>query len=157
MERSAIRTPDPAYRERVAAIFSAARFISELGVALGDCGPGWCTSTLEAAERHLQQDGFVHAGVLATMADHTAGAAAGTLLRPDQIVLSVEFKIHLLRPARDRWLHCRAEVLRPGSRIVAVEATIHSHTDPERAASGRRVAKLTATMALTESPKREPV
>ena len=56
-------------------------------------------SALEVGGRHLQQDTFIHAGVLATMADHTAGAAAGTLVDIEEIVLTAEFKVSLLRPA----------------------------------------------------------
>ena len=45
----------------------------------------------------MQQDGFVHAGVQAAVADHTSGDAAATLLAVGKIVLSIEFKINLLR------------------------------------------------------------
>jgi len=37
--------------------------------------------------------------VQATAADHTAGGAAGTLVRSNEMVLTAEFKINLLRPA----------------------------------------------------------
>ena len=72
-----------------------------VGIALADCGPGWCESTLAVTPRHLQHGGIVHAGVQATMADHTAGAAATTILEAGQHVVTAEFKINYLRPARD--------------------------------------------------------
>ena len=53
---------------------------------------------------HLQQDGFVHAGVVATMADHTAGCAAYSLVPPDRRILTVEYKINFLVPASGDYL-----------------------------------------------------
>ena len=65
---------DPNYQAVIRDIFSEAGFISELGIQLRDLGPGWCETEMMVAPRHLQQNGFIHAGVQATMADHTAGA-----------------------------------------------------------------------------------
>ena len=86
--------------DEVNRIFRSAPFIADLGLQLDSLEPGACTSVLLLEQRHLQEDGFVHAGVQATMADHTAGAAAATLLSPAQIVLTAEFKINLLRAAK---------------------------------------------------------
>lgn len=133
-----------AYAERVRDIFLQAPFVSFLGIELVECGPGWCESRMAVRTEHLQQDGVIHAGVQATLADHTAGAAAGTLMPAGKIVLSVEFKIHLLRAARGEELDCRAQVLRPGRAVTAVESEV--------SAGGRLVAKLTATMALVDAP-----
>ncbi len=132
---------NPDFAGRLRAIFGEAAFIADLGIELVDCGPGWCETRLPVSPRHMQQNQLVHAGVQATMADHTAGGAAGTLMAPDQIVLTVEFKIQLLRPARGDFLTCRADVIRPGRQITAVEATVLT---PDGAAAS----KLTATMAL---------
>lgn len=134
---------DPAYRERLATIFSAAPFIVALGIQPLDVGPGWCETWLPVRPEQQQQDGFVHAGVVATLADHTAGGAAGTLMAAGDIVLTVEFKINLLRPAVGEQLRCRAEVLKPGRRFSVVEAVVHAW----RSERATLVAKLTATMA----------
>lgn len=141
---------NPDYRQQVEAIFSAP-FVAHLGIEFVDCGPGWCETQLVPAAMHLQQDGYVHAGVQATLADHTAGAAAGTLMRADELVLSVEFKIQLLRPAKGALLRCRSDVLRPGRRISAVEAVVHALPRADaRDDEAVMVSKLTATMALLE-------
>ncbi len=58
------------------------------------------------------------------MADHTAGGAAATLIEPDHIVLTVEFKINLLRAAKGERLTCRSKVLKPGSRLIVVESEV---------------------------------
>ncbi len=46
----------------------------------------------------LQQDGFVHGGVLAYLADNCLTYAGGSVLGK---VLTSEFKINYIRPARD--------------------------------------------------------
>ncbi|MBK7580227.1 MAG: PaaI family thioesterase [Myxococcales bacterium] len=133
------------------AIFSRANFVRELGIQLVDLGPGWVETELVIEERHMQQDGVVHAGVQATLADHSAGAAAGTLAPPGHATLSVELKLQLLRPARGQRLRCRAEVLKPGRVIVATEAWVYAC----QGADERLTSKLSATMTYARLEPRE--
>ena len=125
-------------------IFASAPFAAHLGLRLESVGPGECTSVLPLEPQHLQQDGFVHAGVQATMADHTAGGAAATLLRKGQYVLSAEFKINLLRAAKGERLICRARVLKAGAQLTVAESEVFC------VASGaeRLVSKATVTLAV---------
>lgn len=134
----------------VSAIFDRAAFIAHLGVALVSYGEGTCETRLAVRPEHRQQDGFIHAGVQATMADHTAGGAAATLTGPDQTVLSVEFKINLLRPARGDVLVCRARVLRGGRTLSVVESEVLT---PD-AGGEKLVAKATVTLAVVPTPTR---
>jgi uncharacterized protein (TIGR00369 family) len=124
--------------------FRDAPFIARLGLELGSLGPGWCEARLDVQPWHLQQTRVVHAGVLATLADHCAGAAATTLLAPGEFVVTAEYKINLLRGARGERLHCRAEVLKPGQSLSVVEASVYAERDSQR----ELVAKLNATMAI---------
>ena len=126
------------------ALFKQAPFIADIGLELKDAGAGWCETELAILPKHLQQDGFVHAGVQATMADHTAGAAAGTLAKPNEIVLTVEFKINLLRPAKGERLSCKAQVIKPGRTIIVAESEVHSFNQGQSAL----VAKATVTLML---------
>ena len=125
-------------------VFSAAPFVAHLGIELENLGDGWCEAALRLQDWHLQQTGVVHAGVLATLADHCAGAAASTQLAEGEFVVTVEFKINLLRGARGERLSCRAEVLKRGSTLTVVESQVYAES------AGRRelVAKLNATMAV---------
>lgn len=136
--------------EEIRRIFQDAPFIAELGIDLASAGDGQCETTLEIQPRHLQQDGFVHAGVQSTMADHTAGAAAGTLIGSGDIVLTAEFKINLLRPARGEQLLCRARVINPGRKLMVVESEVYCLAD----STETLVSKLLGTMAVV--PLREP-
>lgn len=144
-----MKTRNPHYREHVRAIFDMAPFVTDLGLVLSDLGPGWCESVLTVAPRHLQQDGYVHAGVQATIADHTAGGAAGTLVRSSEIVLTAEFKINLLRPALGDRLRCRASVLKSGKTLIVAESEVYAARDGKE----RLVAKATVTLAPVEKGK----
>ena len=138
---------NPHYQSLARQTFTQAAFIADVGIQLADLGPGWCASTLEISRRHWQQDGLIHAGVQATMADHTAGAAAATLIRPGEYVLTVEFKINLLRAAQGERLTCRAQVLKPGRTLTVAESELFAH----RQGAEKLVAKATVTlMTLTK-------
>lgn len=129
-------------RDRIEAVFTSAPFVRDLGIEFLGCGPGWCEARLELLGRHEQQAGFAHAGVQTTLADHTAGAAAMTMVGEDRDVLSVEFKVNMLRPAVGHALRCRAEVLRTGQTLTVVEAWVYA-TDGEEE---KMTLKMTATM-----------
>ena len=131
--------------------FRDAPFIAHLGLELEALGSGWCEARLEVQPWHLQQNRVVHAGVLATLADHCAGAAATTLLAAGEFVVTAEYKINLLRGARGQRLHCRAEVLKPGQSLSVVESSVYAERDGKR----ELVAKLNATMAVVR-PRQEP-
>ncbi len=98
--------------------------------------------------RHLQQNGFIHAGVQTTLADHAAGAAAVTLVAEGQTVLTLEFKVNLLRPARSERLLCRAEVLKAGRQATVVESEVFGYESGER----RLYSKASVTMAVVPMP-----
>ena len=68
-----------------------------------------------------QQDGFVHAGVLATLLDSAGGYATLSLLPPGSRVLTVEFKINFIRPAIGDLIHARGVTRKLGRRIAVCE------------------------------------
>lgn len=141
------RNPD--YAEVTRWIMSAAPFIRDLGVELVDFAPGRCETRMTLAERHRQHDGFVHAGVQATLADHTAGTSAATLMAAGQMVLTAEFKLNLLRPGRGPRLYCIGQVLKPGKRLTVAEAEVFDEADTGRTL----IAKATVTLAVFERPE----
>ena len=69
-----------------------------LGASLDAFTPGSAQLSLPLAPHLLQQDGFVHGGVLSYLADNALTYAGGSVLGK---VLTSEFKINYLRPARD--------------------------------------------------------
>ena len=131
-------------REELERIFNAVPFVASLGIRLVTVDSGTCETELDVEPRHLQQDGFVHAGVQAAMADHTAGGAAATLIEPGHMVLTVEFKINLLRAAKGERLTCRSTVLKPGSRLIVVESEVLCEDE----GISKLVSKTTASLAV---------
>lgn len=114
--------------------------------------PGRCEAAIEVRPHHLQQDGYVHAGVISTLADHTAGYAAYSLAPPGTRVLSVEFKINLLAPGDAVRLVCRANVIKPGRRILVVESDVFGIAEGQET----HIAKALLTMAAVPAEKLAP-
>jgi uncharacterized protein (TIGR00369 family) len=83
-------------------------------------------SCLQIQPVHIQQDGFVHAGVIATMADHTGGYAAFTTVSEKYRILTIEFKINYFKPAVGEKLICRSKVINNGRKIKVAESEIFS-------------------------------
>ena len=96
---------EPAYEARVRESFSRQSHMATLGAEIVFIAPGEVHLAFPFAEEFCQQNGFLHAGAIASVADSANGYAAYTLAPPDTDVLAVEFKINLLAPARvgDFW------------------------------------------------------
>jgi len=129
-------------------IYATAPYIQNLGAQVVEAGPGRLVAEFPLAPHLTQHHGLLHAGAAATLADHTAGAAATTLLQPGQAVLTVEFKINVLRPGRAPRYRCESEVLKPGRRISVVESSVWGVFD-----DGRRElqSKATVTLAVVDA------
>lgn len=124
--------------------FACAPFMADLGVEPVGTSPGRVTTVLGLQPRHLQHTGVVHAGVMASLADHTMGAAAQTLAAAGFWAVTAELKTSVLRGAQGERLVCEAQVLRPGRQISFTEAEVFAEAGGER----RLVMKASATMAL---------
>ena len=115
---------DPAAERRCRESFARQAFVLHLGGAMEEIAPGRAVLRLPFRPELAQQHGFFHAGALTTLADTAAGYAAFTLMPEDAAVLTVEFKVNLLRPARGVAAIARAEVLKPGRTLMAVRADV---------------------------------
>ncbi len=127
--------------------FAASPFMVDLGVEPVAVDEGRVTTMLPLAPRHLQHTGQVHAGVMASMADHTMGAAGQTMAPEGFWIITAELKTSLLRPGKGERLVCEAVVIKPGRTLTFTEAEVYAE-----AAGGERtlVMKASATMALVE-------
>jgi uncharacterized protein (TIGR00369 family) len=126
-------------------IFSRAPFVVDLGIQPDSVAQDGCVTSLVIEPRFLQQNGFVHAGVQATSADHSMGAAAYLFAAAGQSILTADFKMSLLRPAQGAKLICRAKVIKPGRQLVFVEAEVFCVTS---AGQEQLTLKASATMAV---------
>ncbi|HEY0094216.1 MAG TPA: PaaI family thioesterase [Archangium sp.] len=135
---------NPEYARQVEEIFRAAAFITDVGYELVGVVPGQVETRLTVLPRHLQQDGVIHMGVQATMADHTGGSAAGSLISADQMVLTTGFTMNLLQVAVGEELRCRATVLKAGRTLSIVESEVYAVARGEK----KLVSKATVTLAV---------
>ena len=124
-------------------IFHKANFLKWLGAELIYAHEGECIIQLPLTEAHQQQDGFIHAGVQATIADHCCGTAVGSLLSETRIPLTIEFKINYLRPATGNLLTGKARVIRHGKIISVAECDILISGDGGEKLTAKMVATLT--------------
>jgi len=137
---------DPAFAERVRTSFDRQRFMGTLGARLGRVAPGEVDIELPVRDALSQLHGFVHAGALASVLDSAAGYAAFTLMPPGAAVLSIEFKINMLEPARGATIVARGRVVRAGRTISVCRADAVAFDD----GSETIVATLTGTMMCVE-------
>jgi uncharacterized protein (TIGR00369 family) len=103
---------------------------------------GYFRSRVRITEEHRQQDGFIHAGLMATMADHTAGYAAFTMVPEDRQILTIEFKINFLRPAFGEGLECVSRIIREGNTILIAESEVHDERKDEKALAAKAMVTL---------------
>jgi len=95
--------------------------MATLGARLGRIEPGRVDVLMDHRADLTQQHGFVHAGILAAALDSACGYAAFTLMPEGASVLTIEFKINLMAPARGPHLRFEGVVAKAGRTISVVE------------------------------------
>ncbi len=123
---------DPDWQGRVRASFSAQKFMTLLGAELVHLSPGAVDLELAMRPELTQQHGFFHAGATSSIADSAAGYAALSLFAPDYGVLTSEYKINLLNPARQPVLLARGRVVKPGRTLTIAKADVYGLDDAEQ-------------------------
>ena len=83
----------------------------------------------------LQQHGYVHGGVISYLIDNALTFAGGSTLGPD--VVTAEFKVNYLRPARGEKLLARAVVEHAGKRLAVCRAEVFTLPEEKRVAIGQ--------------------
>jgi uncharacterized protein (TIGR00369 family) len=137
---------DPDFEARIRASFSKQGLMRTLGASLTQISPGAVAIGLPVTPAVSQQHGFVHAGTLASIADTAAGYAALSLMPPGAGVLTAEFKINLLAPARERIL-ARGRVIKAGRTLTLAQTEVFAESDGRT----KLVALLTATLMSIEN------
>jgi len=113
----------------VRASFARQAAMRTLGATLERVAPGEVDLALAFREDLTQQHGFVHAGVIAAVVDSACGYAALSLMEPGAAVLSVEFKVQLLAPARGARFLALGRVVRAGRTLTVVAGEVRDDGD----------------------------
>ena len=133
---------NPSFAEEVERSFARQPIMNLIGAWISLVEPGVVEITLPYRADLAQQDGYVHAGIVTTIADSACGYAAYSLMPAGSRVLSVEFKVNLLRPAQGETFVARAEVIKAGRTLTFVTAEVWGVGDDAQK-------KLVATMQGT--------
>ncbi|HMJ09176.1 MAG TPA: PaaI family thioesterase [Pyrinomonadaceae bacterium] len=127
--------------ERVRADFTRQKVMELIGARMSLIEPGVCEIEITAREDLTQQNGFMHAGIVTTVLDSACGYAAFSLMPAGSGVLSVEFKVNLLAPAKGEKIRVHAEVKRAGRTLTVCSADAWAVENGE--------SKICATMLAT--------
>jgi uncharacterized protein (TIGR00369 family) len=131
---------------RVRASFAKQAVMDLIGARLVRVAEGEVEIALDVSPRVSQQHGFVHAGVVATIADSACGFAGLTLMPEGAGVLTAEFKINLLAPAAGERLIASGRVVKAGRTLSITQGEVHAERGGER----KLVAIITATLAVVQ-------
>jgi uncharacterized protein (TIGR00369 family) len=135
---------DARYADRVRASFAAQPAMATLGASLSHVTPGRVVLTMLHRPELTQQHGFLHAGIVSTALDSACGYAGYSLMPADAAVLTIEFKINLLAPARGPWFRFEGLVTKAGRTISVVDGRAHQAAD--EGAEPTLFATMTATV-----------
>ena len=132
---------DPDFAARVRASFDRQGAMKTIGATLASVEAGRVVIELPWAQPLTQQHGFLHAGMVATALDSACGYAGSSLMPSDAAVLTIEYKINLLAPAKGRRFRMEGLVIKPGRTITVAEGKAFAIDEGEE--------KLIATMGCT--------
>ena len=119
-----LKLRNPAFAEEIAQSFAKQTVMSLIGAELTRVEPGFIEITLPYRAELTQQHGYLHAGIVTTIADSACGYAAYSLMPVNSEVLSVEFKVNLLRPAKGETFSAIGEVIKTGKTLTVVRADV---------------------------------
>ncbi len=141
---------NPDYAEKIRTSFARQAIMHLIGAELGRVEPGFVEITLPYREDLTQQHGYLHAGIVSTIADSACGYAALSLMPSDSEVLSVEFKVNLLRPAKGVSFVARSGVIKAGRTLSVVHADVFAVFDTSEE---QLIATMQSTMICLRSPE----
>ena len=135
--------PDPGFAARVRSSFDRQAVMRTIGAELTRVEPGEVDIALPFRADLTQQHGFLHAAIVTAIVDSACGYAAMSLTPPGIAVLTVEYKVNFMEPARGERLLARARALKPGRSFTVCAGDVHA----ESSAGERHVATMIATIA----------
>ncbi len=118
---------NPSFADDVQSSFARQSIMALIGAELTHVEPGKVEITLPFRQDLTQQNGYLHAGIVTTIADSACGYAAYSLMPAGSGVLSVEFKVNFMRPAMGKKLVAVADVLKAGRSLSVVRADVFGH------------------------------
>lgn len=135
---------NPEFADMVRNRIGGNHFMNHIGFRIHTIEAGLIEGEMDLQDEHLQQMGFLHGGVTATVADIVSGFAAYSLVDEGQGVVTSDLKVSFLNPGASRKLYARGYVIKAGSRMHFCEAELwmmHENTRID-------IAKASSTMVV---------
>src|ERR1700742_3973500 len=120
-----LRVRDPNFVARIKSIFANQGFLRHVDVRVEDVAPGRCVLVADFRAELAQQNGYFHGGMIGTLADAAGASAASTLIEDRQYVLTAEYKVNFLAPAKAARLKAVGEVARAGRTLTVSEVRLY--------------------------------
>lgn len=120
---------DPDFERRVRDSFVRQAVMETIGARLESVTAGEAVIALPYREDLTQQNGYLHAGIMATVLDSACGYAAYSLMPADADILSIEFKINLLAPAKGDEIVATGRVVKAGRTITVCTGDAYARLD----------------------------
>lgn len=124
-------------------------FINHMGLVLEMVDAGEAQMTLEVESHHLQQNGFLHGGVTATICDVVTGIAAYTAVDESKNVVTADLKVSYLNPSTSRLIRAKGRVKKAGKFLVYCEGDVF---DVFENGTEKLIASCTSIMAAVDIP-----
>lgn len=143
----ALKSKNPDFKQSIAERIKKQHYMKFVGVEITKTEEGYCEAELKVTEDHLQQNGFLHGGATALMADLVTGFAAYSLLAEGETVVTADLKISYFLPGDGELITAKGWVTKPGQMLHFCEAEIWSNREGKESL----VAKATAIMAVVKN------
>ena len=123
---------NPDYQTRVQHSFDLQQAMHTLGATLETVEAGRVIIRMPYDTKLTQQHGFIHAGIISTILDSACGYAAFSLMPENAAVLTIEYKINLLSPAKGDWFEAIGIVKKPGRNVTVADGEIYAHSGDDK-------------------------
>jgi uncharacterized protein (TIGR00369 family) len=145
--------PDSGFERRITESFSRLALMRTIGARLVKITGGAVDIEMPVRVDLAQQHGYVAAGVVTALVDTACGYAAMSLMPLGAGVVTVEYKVNFIAPARGERLVARGHVVKAGRRLTVCAGDVCALRD----GAEHPVATMLGTMvALHDVPEVSP-
>ncbi len=123
-----LSAPNPDFEVLVKTAVLSMPAAKHLGFEFGALAPGSAEIVQPYRPELTEHNGFFQGGVLGMLADFAGGSAAGTMLPPGWVNMTIDFTIKILAPAKGDTVIARGRVIRSSATITVAAADIFAVT-----------------------------
>jgi uncharacterized protein (TIGR00369 family) len=138
---------DPKTEQRCRDSFARQPAMATIGASVRAVDAGVVELEMPFSDKLTQQHGFIHAGVITMLCDTACGFAALSLMPDYAAVLTTEFKVNLLSPAKGERFVAQGRVVRPGKKLMVCLGEVFAEDGGKR----KQVALMTASMMVMDT------